>query len=238
MDRSPPPFFNQGPSAIALLAVDSRLSVLAALREGVGTMLYPVQRTLLVPRDLFGMSADYLAEIRRLRLENAELRRLEAANAKTLQQAEQLALENTRLRELLEARERVAVRSVMAEVLYEPRDPYTRKAVIDRGLQHGLLAGQPVIDARGVIGQVTRVLPLSSEITLLTDRNHAVLIAACSCLSKVAEKHDKVGPIDFFGFFLKFWRQLRFCFVNFWRIFAIFCVNFGDFCKKFSVLTV
>lgn len=185
MDRSPPPFFNQGPSAharlaffallaIALLAADSRLSVLAALREGVGTMLYPLQRTLLVPRDLFGMSADYLAEIRRLREENAELRRLEAGNAKTLQQAEQLALENARLRELLEARERVAVRSVMAEVLYEPRDPYTRKAVIDRGLQHGLLAGQPVIDARGVIGQVTRVLPLSSEVTLLTDRSAAI----------------------------------------------------------------
>lgn len=185
MDRTPPPFFNQGPSAharlaffallaIVLLAVDSRLSLLAALREGVGTMLYPVQRTLLVPRDLLGMGADYLAEIRRLRTENAELRRLEIANAKTLQQAEQLALENARLRELLDARERVAVRSVISEVLYEPRDPYTRKAVLDRGLQHGILAGQPVIDARGVIGQITRVLPLSSEVTLLTDRSAAI----------------------------------------------------------------
>lgn len=188
MDRSPPPFFNQGPSAharlaffaifaISLLVIDSRLGLLVALREGVGTMLYPVQRTLLVPRDLFGMSADYLAEIRRLRAENAELRRVEVANAKTLQQSEQLAAENARLRELLETRERIALRSVIAEVLYEPRDPYTRKVVLDRGLQHGLLAGQPVIDAHGVIGQVTRVLPLSSEVTLLTDRSAAIPVA-------------------------------------------------------------
>ena len=48
--------------------------------------------------------------------------------------------------------------------------PYTRKLVLDRGLQHGVLAGQPVIDARGVVGQMTRVLPLSSEVTLITDR--------------------------------------------------------------------
>ena len=66
------------------------------------------------------------------------------------------------------------MRSIVAEVLYESREPYSRKVVIDRGLQHGLLAGQPVIDARGVIGQVTRALPLSSEVTLLTDRKSAI----------------------------------------------------------------
>lgn len=185
MDRSPPSFFNQGPSAharlaffallaIALLAVDSRLSTLGALRQGIGTLLYPLQRTLLVPRDALRIAAEYLGDIERMRTENAELRRIELANARALQQAEHLAGENAQLRALLGARERSAIPSVMAEVLYDTRDPYTRRVVIDRGLQHGVLAGQPVIDARGVAGQVTRALPLSAEVTLLTDRNATI----------------------------------------------------------------
>jgi rod shape-determining protein MreC len=179
---SPPPFFNQGPSAharlalfallaVAMLVVDARLGLLAALRQGVGTVLYPLERALLVPRDAIALARDYLGGMDRLRAESVELRRIETANAKALLEAEQLTTENARLRDLMGARERVAIRSVIAEVLYDTRDPYTRKLVVDRGLQHGLLAGQPVIDANGVVGQVTRVLPLSSEVTLLTDRN-------------------------------------------------------------------
>jgi len=185
MDRSPPPFFNQGPSAharlaffalvaITLLIVDSRLGVLGALRQGIGTVLYPLQRTLLVPRDALQLAAEYFGDVNRLRAENAELKRLETTNAKALLQAEQLAAENAQLRELLGARERIAVRSVVAEVLYDTRDVYTRRFVVDRGLQHGLLPGQPVIDAHGVTGQVTRVLQLSAEVTALTDRNAMV----------------------------------------------------------------
>jgi len=185
MDRSPPSFFNQGPSAharlaffavlaIVLLIVDSRLGSLEPLRQGVGTMLYPLQRSLLMPRELFARTLAHLSSVETLRSENTELRRIEVANARALLQAQQLASENLQLRELLGARERSAVRSIVAEVLYESRDPYSRKVVIDRGLQHGLLAGQPVIDARGVIGQVTRALPLSSEVTLLTDRKSAI----------------------------------------------------------------
>lgn len=185
MDRSPPSFFNQGPSAharlaffallaIALLVVDARMGTLSALRQGIGTVLYPLQRTLLVPRDAVSISTDYLTEIHRLRAENAELRRVEIANARQLLQVEQLAHENRQLRELMGARDRTAVRSVVAEVLYDTRDPFSRKLVLDKGLQHGVGIGQPVVDAQGVVGQVTRVFPLSAELTLVTDRNMTI----------------------------------------------------------------
>lgn len=185
MDRSPPPFFKQGPSAnarlaffallgIALLVIDSRTGMLGAMRQGVGTVLYPLQRTLLVPRDALSMSTDYLGEIHRLRTENAELRRVETANARQLLQVEQLAQENRQLRELLGARDRTVVKSVVAEVLYDTRDPFSRRLVLDKGLQHGVALGQPVVDAAGVVGQVTRVFPLSSELTLVTDRNMTI----------------------------------------------------------------
>ncbi len=185
MDRSPPPFFKQGPSAnarllffallaIALLVGDARYGALARLREGVATALYPIQRALLAPRDLARSASGYLADIDRLHAENADLRKIEVANANVLLQVERLAAENLELRRLLAMRERTAVRSAIAEVLYETRDAFSRKLAIDRGQQHGVLAGQPVIDARGVVGQVTRAFPLSSEVTLVTDRRATI----------------------------------------------------------------
>jgi rod shape-determining protein MreC len=182
MDHSPPPFFKQGASSkarlaffallgISLLVIDSRTGMLNAMRQGIGTVLYPLQRTLLVPRDALSMGTDYFSEIARLRSENSDLRRVEIANARQLLQVEQLAQENRQLRELTGARDRAAVKSVVAEVLYDTRDPFSRKLVLDKGVQQGVASGQPVVDAVGVVGQITRVFPLSSELTLLTDRN-------------------------------------------------------------------
>ncbi len=181
MDRAPPPFFRQGLSAdvrlvlfalaaIALLVMDARYRALEVVRSAVGTVLYPVQRALLAPRDAVSVMTDYAAGVSRLREDNERLVRLEAANARSLQQGEHLAAENAQLRKLLGMRERNSFRSTVAEVLYETGDPFTRRVVVDRGQQHGLQAGQPVLDAQGVIGQISRVLPLSSEVTLLTDR--------------------------------------------------------------------
>jgi len=182
MDHSPPPFFKQGASSkarlaffsllgVSLLVIDSRTGMLNAMRQGIGTVLYPLQRTLLVPRDALSMGTDYFSEITRLRSENGDLRRVEIANARQLLQVEQLAQENRQLRELMGARDRAAVKSVVAEVLYDTRDPFSRKLVLDKGVQQGVASGQPVVDAVGVVGQITRVFPLSSELTLLTDRN-------------------------------------------------------------------
>lgn len=185
MDRRPPPFFRQGPSAnarlfffaiaaIAIMAVDSRLNTLAGLRQGIGNALYPVQMTAQAPRDLLATTTDFLAEVTRLRAENAELRRIEALNARALLQVEQLVEENRQLRALTGARERAPVHSVLAEVLYETRDPYSRRIVLDKGMSQEIAAGQPVIDARGLVGQVTRVFQFTSEMTLVTDRDIAV----------------------------------------------------------------
>lgn len=185
MDRSPPPFFKQGPSAnarllffgllsLGLLIADARFDALGGLRQGIGNVLYPVQRVLLIPRDAIALAGGYVTEITDLRQENAELKRIEALNAKALLQIEQLANENKRLRDLAGARERAAVQSVLSEVLYETRDPFTRKLVLDKGAQQQVSIGQPVIDAKGLIGQVTRVYQFSSEMTLVTDRNMTV----------------------------------------------------------------
>ncbi|TAL21618.1 MAG: rod shape-determining protein MreC, partial [Aquabacterium sp.] len=86
----------------------------------------------------------------------------------------QLEVENARLRTLLGLSQRLTVHSQAAEVLYEASDPYTRKVFIDRGSVQGVALGAPVIDDAGVVGQVTRVYPLSSEVTLINDKDAAI----------------------------------------------------------------
>lgn len=185
MNRSPPPFFKQGPSAnarlvffslfaIVLLVIDSRLDVLERVRQAVATILYPVQRVLLVPRDLLGTGRQYVGDIGSLREENADLRQQATANAWTLQQNDKLAAENRQLRRLLAMHDRAVPRSTVAEVLYDTRDAFSRRLVLDKGSQQGVAAGQPVIDPEGVVGQVTRVYPLSSEVTLMTDHQSTI----------------------------------------------------------------
>lgn len=185
MEYSPPPLFKQGASARAkvvifamiatgLLLVDSHVRSLGVIRQVVGTALYPLQVVALFPRNAAYMVDDYFSSLASLERENRHLKNEQVANALTLQQAQQLSAENAQLRKLLSAKERVAVKSVMSEILYDARDAFTRKIVLDRGAKHGVVPGLPVVDDIGVVGQVTRVFPFTSEVTLLTDKDQAI----------------------------------------------------------------
>ncbi len=90
--------------------------------------------------------------------------------------AASLEAENEHLRKLAGLREGLRAKSVAAEMLYDARDPFSRKVIVDRGIEDGVERGQPVIDESGVVGQITRVFPMSSEITLLTDREQAIAV--------------------------------------------------------------
>ncbi len=154
MDYGPPPLFNQGVSArarlaffsflaIAMIVIDSRIRVLETVRVGVGVVLYPVQQVLLIPSRAFDAVGDYFATVSTLQRENERLRQAELANAQSLQQARELAVENERLRKLLGARERLPNASMLAAVLYETRDRYSRKIVLHAGSNEGVRPGQP-----------------------------------------------------------------------------------------------
>jgi rod shape-determining protein MreC len=185
IDRTPPPFFRQGYSAFTKLifftalsvftmVADTRMQVVAPVRAAIAAGLAPVQRALLVPVDLVLGGSDYLQGLTRALANEDVARRKLVEQAERAQAAERLAAENKELRGLLELKPALAVRSQAAQVMYEAADPFSRKVYIDRGLAQGLTLGAPVITEAGVIGQVTRVYPLSSEVTLLTDRDAAI----------------------------------------------------------------
>lgn len=208
MDYSPPPLFKQGASArakvvvfaliaISLLIVDSKLRSLTVIRQVVGIALYPVQAIALFPRDAAYAVGAYFSSVSRLKNENEGLRRERIANSQQLQQGQQLLAENAYLRKLLGAGERVPATPVMAEILYDARDAFTRKIVVDRGSRHGVELGLPVIDDAGVVGQVTRVFPFTSEVSLLTDKDLAIPVQVLrSGLRSVAYGQGHVGSLD------------------------------------------
>ena len=185
MEHQPPPFFNRGPAplirlvffvsiAVLLMVLDARFRYAESVRQVVALAAYPIQRVAMVPVDLFHAVANYFGSTAALREENAALKTKQLRAAPEMLQLEALKEENNQLRRLLEAQERLSSKSQFAEILYAGRDPFSRKVVIDKGWQSDIKAGQPVIDDVGVIGQVTRVYPLMSEVTLLSDKDQAI----------------------------------------------------------------
>lgn len=185
LERSPPPFFKQGPSALSRLAffsalavllmvADVRLSLVQPLRTVVATALYPLQWLVLQPVQLGRSVVQHFESLEEAHARYSAAQRQLVAVAVQAGEAQDLRLENSRLRALLQLTQRPDTPGQAAQVLYDAADPFKRKVVIDRGSTHGVQPGAPVLDEGGVLGQVTQVHPLVAEVTLLTDRDQAI----------------------------------------------------------------
>ena len=182
---SPPPLFDQGPSALSplmvavalalfLMVADARLGLVAPLRSAIATVLMPMQWVALQPIEWAGNVRRYAADLHTAQTQAEAARKQLVALSTRASQVEQLTHENERLRSLLNLSQRLDVTGQAAEVLYDTTDPYTRRVVINKGQVTGVKAGSPVMDEAGVLGQVTRVYPMLSEVTLLIDRDQVI----------------------------------------------------------------
>ena len=185
LDRSPPPFFKQGPSALSklmffsalslfLMVADVRFRITQPVRAALSTALYPVQWLALQPVRAVRGAGTYLTGLDQANSSSEQAAKKLALQSLRAGQVEQLLLENDRLRKVLGLREQLAASVMAAEVLYDAADPYTRKIIIDKGLLQSVELGSPVLDESGVLGQITRVHPLVSEVTLVIDRELAI----------------------------------------------------------------
>jgi rod shape-determining protein MreC len=208
MDYSPPPLFKQGASArfkvlvfacisVALLFTDSRVGALSVVRQGAAIVLYPLQQAALLPRDAIYGVGSYFSTLSSMQKQVNELRQQQIASSMLIQQAQLQQAENNQLRKLLDAQQRVPGKSMLAEILYDARDVFTRKVILNRGTQHGIKLGLPVIDNQGVVGQITRVFPFTSEVTLLTDKEQAIPVQVLrNGLRSVAYGRGQSGNLD------------------------------------------
>ncbi|MCC7082854.1 MAG: rod shape-determining protein MreC [Burkholderiales bacterium] len=208
MEATPPPFFKRGPSpafrlavfallAVATMVLDARFKYLEPARQTLSVVLYPLQQLVSAPVAIVEGVTDFFADRIEMQRDNERLRTEALASAYRLDQLEAVKRENAELRALLQARARVETASVMAEILYGARDPFSRTFVVDKGIEDDVRAGAAVIDEAGVIGQVTRVYPFLAEVTQITDKNQAVPVRNVrSGLRAIVFGNGREGTLD------------------------------------------
>jgi len=179
------PVFKRGVSAkvrllgyaticVVILVADLRFNYMGPVREALNAITSPVSEAMSKLGKLLGNTSEHFSSMSDLHEENVELRKNKLDVTARLQRLDELEQENAKLRSELGLRKKTPVMSIAAEVLYSVPNSSSRKVIIDKGKDKNITHGLAVVDADGMFGQVTRVYPTQSEVTLITDRNQAV----------------------------------------------------------------
>ncbi len=161
-------------ASCALLTTEHRSQRLDPLREALSFFVDPIKYLVDFPSLLLKQTAESLSSYADLKKENDSLREQQLVHQTRLLKFAALEKENIRLRALLENSFKLGEQVLVAELLSVKTAPYEHIVVVNKGTRFGVHQQQPVLDANGVVGQVFRALPLSSEIMLITDPNHAI----------------------------------------------------------------
>lgn len=166
-------------AGLVLVVGDARLGALDFLKNGFSSVMAPVQRIARAPFDVAAEIGGFLVRHRELQQAHERMLRERAALYAELDAKRDLERENAQLRELLALARRPGRKAVAASVLYQGQDWFVRRVMLDRGAADGLVAGSPVVDAQGLVGQVTRVFATTSEVTLVShnDQLTPVMVA-------------------------------------------------------------
>lgn len=182
-----PAFFVRGASAfsrmvffcavsITIMAIDARLNYLSQVRQAFIAALHPLEVVANAPGAWYRDTKKYFSAHNKLVQENYILKQQAFEHQVALQRLNTIQAENEHLRGLLNGNIPNQPKGILGEISHMGRDPFTHIVVVNRGNQHNIKAGQAVVDSKGVIGQVTRVYPFTSEVTLITDKELSIPI--------------------------------------------------------------
>ena len=186
-DSDPRPLLLGGPAlglrlivlalmAAGLMVADHRNHHLAAIRDGVATLAYPIQWAVQAPVAAWSAMSESFATKARVEASNVRLAADNLVLRLKLLRFESLEQENQRLRAVRESSARVVQRSLIAEIVRVDLDPFRQRVLINKGTRAGVFRGQAALDANGIFGQVTRAGPVSAEVILISDPEHAIPI--------------------------------------------------------------
>lgn len=161
-------------ASIVLMTVDHRWNHLEIVRSTLSQLLYPLQYTIDLPIRLYYWADETLSSHQTLLDDNRRLEDLHLQTRVQLQKLDILEKENARLRELLSATPKLGEKILIAEIIKVDVDPFRQLIVINKGSNEDIYRGQAIIDAQGVMGQITHVNALSSMAMLITDASHAL----------------------------------------------------------------
>jgi len=160
--------------SVLFLAIDHRSSRMDNTRSILAVLMYPIQLAVSFPVEMAEQAYDAVVSYDELKKENTRLKKKQLVDSIKLLKFEALENENIRLRGLLENSFKLGEQVLVAELLSVNLVPYEHVMVVNKGSRFGVHEKQSVLDANGIVGQVIRSLPLSSEVMLITDPNHAI----------------------------------------------------------------
>lgn len=162
--------------SIIIMAADARFSYLSSVRHAVIGALHPLEVLANAPSNWVRDTKRYFTAHHQLVQENYLLKQQTFEHRVMLQRFSTVQAENVHLRSLLNGNIPIQPKAILGEISHTGRDPFSNVVIVNRGTKHGINAGQAVVDAKGVVGQVTRVYPFSSEVTLITDKELTIPI--------------------------------------------------------------
>lgn len=182
-----PAFFIQGPKpfsrlmffctlSLVMMAVDARFSYLSQARQWFSTALHPLEIVASAPNEWARNINTYFTSHNQLIEDNFKLKQQALVDQAALQRLATIDAENAHLRSLLAGDAPIIPQATLGEVLHMGRDPFSNIITLNRGSRHHIAAGQAVVDEQGVVGQITRVYPYTSEVTLITDKKLSIPI--------------------------------------------------------------
>ncbi|GGO71297.1 rod shape-determining protein MreC [Bowmanella pacifica] len=177
--------FSRGPSlnsrlvlasvlSVLLIILDGKLDTFSTVRVYLNSLVSPLQYMANLPGEVLNQTARALTTQRQLLEDNAQLTRQNILMSEELQRFVVLEQENERLRTLLGSPVRPEVRKIVAELMAVDNNPYSHQIVINKGTLQGVFEGQPVLDDKGLVGQVMQVGTTTSRVLLIADVTHAV----------------------------------------------------------------
>lgn len=156
------------------MTIDHRTSYVNTIRTSIAVLVYPLQYLVNFPANVGDWASDSFSSRKTLQEENATLRTQNQILTTQLQRLNFIESENIHLRSLLESSKRVGERILIAELLSVDMDPYKQQVTINKGSGDDIYPGQPFVDAKGVMGKLVHISPLSSTALLITDPSHAL----------------------------------------------------------------
>jgi len=186
--------------SLLLMFLDHRDNHLDAVRNAISAAVYPMRVIVAAPVNLWAWASDLSKSKKELQTENSRLRAENLLTAARLQRLTSLEAENNRLRDFLEARRRVQDEVRVVAIMAVDANPFRHNIVLDLGSTQGVYAGQAIINADGIIGQVMEAGPLTSDAILISDPGHALLVEVNrNGLRTVAYGTGKFGRLDLPG---------------------------------------
>lgn len=199
--------FTQGPSLVSRLAValfvsvllifvDHKLDGFASAKVYLNSLVSPIQYLASLPGQILSSSAEQLVSHQRLVDENARLIYQETINADKLQRFELLQTENERLLTLLGSPIQAPAQIMVTELMAVDNNPFSLQIVVDKGAINGVYEGQPVLDDKGIVGQIMEVGTTNSRVLLLADITHAIPIRiARNNVRLIASGSGQIGEL-------------------------------------------